>query len=80
MTELQASSAPIHPVFGKPLKTAPEVTMAATMEVTMEVKRLLNIMAGEHSRRELQKLLGPRNADHIRKAYLLPVWRPELWT
>jgi ATP-dependent DNA helicase RecG len=72
MTELQASSAPIHPVFGKPLKTAPEVTM--------EVKRLLNIMAGEHSRRELQKLLGPRNADHIRKAYLLPVWRPELWT
>lgn len=48
-------------------KTTPEVTM----QVTMEVKRLLNIMAGEHSRRELQKMLGLKNADHFRKAYLL---------
>jgi ATP-dependent DNA helicase RecG len=67
MTELQASSAPIHPVFAEALKTTPEVAM----EVTMEVRRLLNVMAGEHSRRELQKLLGLRNADHFRKAYLL---------
>ena len=28
-------------------------------------------MAGEHSRRELQKMLGLRNADPFRKAYLL---------
>jgi ATP-dependent DNA helicase RecG len=55
---------PIHPVFAEALKT----TLEVTMEATMEVKRLLNIMAGEHSRRELQKLLGLKNADHFRKA------------
>jgi hypothetical protein len=62
---------PIHPVFAEALKTTPDVTMEVTMDVTMEVKRLLNIMTGEHSHRELQKMLGLKNADHFRKAYLL---------
>jgi hypothetical protein len=62
-TGLPASSAPIHPVFAEALKTTPDVTM--------EVKRFLNVMAGEHSRRQLQKMLGRKNADHFRKAYLL---------
>ena len=59
---------PIHPVFAEVLTTTPEVTM----EVTMEVKRLLNTMTGEHSRKELQEMLSLKNADHFRKAYLLP--------
>ncbi|MFH1627124.1 MAG: Fic family protein, partial [Pseudomonadota bacterium] len=58
---------PIHPVFAEALKTIPEVTM----EVTMEVKRLLSTMTGEHSRKELQEMLSLKNADHFRKAYLL---------
>lgn len=36
----------------------------------MEVRRLLNTMTGEHSRKELQEMLGLQNADHFRKAYL----------
>ena len=58
---------PIHPAFAEALKTIPEVTM----EVTMEVKRLLSTMTGEHSRKELQEMLSLKNADHFRKAYLL---------
>jgi len=61
---------PIHPVFAGALKTIPEVTMEVTPEVTMEVKRLLNTMTGEHPRRELQEMLGLKNGDHFRKAYL----------
>jgi ATP-dependent DNA helicase RecG len=46
--------------------------MEVTMKVTMEVRKLLNIMTGECSRRELQQMLNLKNADHFRKAYLLP--------
>jgi ATP-dependent DNA helicase RecG len=46
--------------------------MEVTMEVAMEVKRLLNAMTDEHSRRELQEMLRLKNADHFRKAYVLP--------
>jgi len=49
-----------------------EVTMEVTPEVTMEVKRLLNAIIGEHSRKELQEMLKLKNAEHFRKAYLLP--------
>ena len=62
---------PVHPVFAETLQKegrTPEVTM----EVTMEVKRLLNAITGAHSRRELQELIRLKNADHFRKAYLLP--------
>ena len=41
------------------------------MEVTPEVKGLLAAMTGDHSRRELQELLGLKDAEHFRKAYLL---------
>ena len=37
----------------------------------MEVKKLLNIITGECSRKELQEMLKLKNADHFRKAYLL---------
>jgi len=29
-------------------------------------------MTGDHSRRELQKILGLKDDEHFRKAYLLP--------
>jgi ATP-dependent DNA helicase RecG len=47
--------------------------MEVTMEVTTEVKRLLNVMTGDHSRKDLQEILRLKNAEHFRKTYLLPV-------
>ena len=47
---------------------APQVTM----EVTMEVARLLPFCEQPESRRVLQKKLKLKNADHFRKAYILP--------
>jgi len=41
-------------------------------EVTPEVKRLLNVMTGDYSRKELQETLELKDAEHFRKAYLLP--------
>ena len=63
---------PIHPVFAEALKKK-DVT-----EVTTEVKRLLNVMTGDHSRKELQEILRLKNAEHFRKAYLLPAINAEL--
>jgi ATP-dependent DNA helicase RecG len=65
---------PVHPVFAEVLKQKEvrEITTEVTMEVTMEVKRLLNAMKGDHSRKELQEILRLKNAEHFRKAYLLP--------
>ena len=42
------------------------------MEVTMEVARLLNALNGEMARASVQAVMGLKNADHFRKAYLLP--------
>ena len=57
---------PVHPVFAEALKKK------NVMEVTMEVKRLLSVITGDHSRKELQEMLRLKNAEHFRKAYLLP--------
>ncbi|MEA1947995.1 MAG: hypothetical protein U9N83_11925 [Thermodesulfobacteriota bacterium] len=46
-------------------------TPGVTPGVTTEVKRLLNVMTGDHSRKELQELLRLKNAEHFFKAYLL---------
>lgn len=46
--------------------------MEVTMEVTMEVAALLKVVRGEMSRQALQTALGLKNADHFRKAYVLP--------
>ena len=43
-----------------------------TAEVTAEVKRLLKIIKGDHSRKELLEMLGLKHAEHFRKAYLFP--------
>ena len=44
----------------------------AEMEVTPQVGQLLRIITGEHSRQELQEMLGLADREHFRKAYLLP--------
>ena len=41
-------------------------------EVTTEVKRLMLVASGDHSLKEIQGLLGLKNAEHCRKFYLLP--------
>lgn len=61
---------PLHPAFAEAMKG--EDVTEVTTEVTTEVKRLLFVITGEHSRKELQGLLGLKNAEHFRKAYLLP--------
>lgn len=61
---------PCHPQATAEVTT--EVAMEVTMEVTTEVGALLRGMDGEMSRSELQKQLGLKNADHFRKAYIIP--------
>jgi len=38
-------------------QVAPQITTDVIMEVTTEVKRLLYVMTGDYSRRELQEIL-----------------------
>ena len=57
---------PVHP------EAAMVTTEQVTMEVTMEVARLLPLCTAPRSRQELQHGLGLRNNEHFRKAYLLP--------
>ena len=58
---------PVHPVFAEALK------QKEVREVTPEVKRLLEAITGDHSRRELQELLGLKDAEHFRQ--LLPIYK-----
>lgn len=60
--------------FPRPSATedTPEVIPEVTLEVTLEVARLLKVISGEQSRRELQDSLGLRDDDHMRTAYILP--------
>jgi ATP-dependent DNA helicase RecG len=51
---------------------APEVAPEVTPEVTPEVLRVLGVFKGEMSRQDLQRLLGLKDDEHFRKAYLLP--------
>ncbi len=47
-------------------------TGQAAPEVTPEVRRLLDALHGEMSRRELQAELDLKDDDHVREAYILP--------
>ena len=42
------------------------------MELTMEVARVLTAIQSDMARTSLQEIMGLKNADHFRKAYLLP--------
>ncbi len=55
---------PLHPVFAEALKER--------AEVTAEVKRLIETISGEKSRRKLQELLALKHSENFLKAYLLP--------
>ena len=63
---------PVHPAFAEALAQKDDT------EVTTEVKRLLNVITGEHSRKELQEMIGLKNAEHFRKAYLVPAMKAGL--
>ena len=47
--------------------STPEVTLEDTPEV-----RLLSVLAGEMARQQLKEMLGLKDDEHFRKAYLLP--------
>lgn len=55
-----------------PVHAEMEVTDPVTPQVTPQVGQLLRIITGEHSRQELQEMLGLADREHFRKAYLLP--------
>lgn len=59
---------PAHPLSHSADTTAGQTTT----EVTMEVAALLKIVDGDMSRQELQTSMNLKNADHFRKAYILP--------
>lgn len=52
---------PVHPLAKQP-----------TTDVTVEVAALLQVIQGDMSRPALQAAMGLRNAEHFRKAYLVP--------
>lgn len=52
-------------------EVAPEVTPEVTQDVTPEVMRMLGLFKGDVSRQDLQRLLGLKDDEHFRKAYLL---------
>ncbi|PKH22514.1 transcriptional regulator [Pseudomonas sp. 43NM1] len=63
---------PAHPQSRSSDAANMEVTMEVTVEVAMEVAALLKVLVGAMSRQELQKALHLKNAEHFRKAYILP--------
>ena len=60
------------PVHERARVTPVVATPGVTMEVTMEVATLLAAVDGEMPRQALQAALGLKNADHFRRAYLVP--------
>ena len=53
-------------------------TDQVTGEVTGEVERLLSVLVGEMSRKELQQALGLKHEEHFRDAYLVPALKSGL--
>ena len=63
---------PVHPLAEVAAPDAQEVTTEVATEVTTEVGRVIAALQAEMSRQALQQALGLANAEHFRKAYLLP--------
>jgi ATP-dependent DNA helicase RecG len=42
------------------------------MEVTTEVAKVMKVMDGDLFRQQIQERLRLKNAEHLRKAYLIP--------
>lgn len=66
----------LHPEFIEENEVTTEVTTEVatevTTEVTAEVKKLVEVIEGEMTRRELQNSLGLKNDGHFRKRYIVP--------
>lgn len=65
---------PVHPLARVEEGVATETTGQVTTDVTTELRRLAAAFRGseEFTRQELQDALALKNAEHFRKAYLLP--------
>ena len=59
-------------------EVTPEVTQEVALQVTPEVLQMLRAFVGDMQRRDLQRLLGLKDDEHFRKAYLLPAIRNNL--
>ena len=59
-------------------EVAQEVTPEVAQEVTPDVLRMLRALEGDVSRHDLQNLLGMKDDEHFRKAYILPAIRESL--
>ena len=59
-------------------EVTPEVTQEVALQVTPEVLQMLRAFVGDMSRRDLQRLLGLKDDEHFRKAYLLPAIKESL--
>jgi len=55
-----------------------EVSKDVYQEVTREVKRMLSVLNGDLSRRELQNILGLKDEGHFRTKYLKPAIQQNL--
>ncbi len=60
---------PVHPLAKQPTT---DVAVDVTTDVTVEVAALLRVIQGDMRRPALQAAMGLRNAEHFRKAYLVP--------
>ena len=66
---------PVHPLAQGPGASTDQVTTDVTTDVTTvseEVAALLRVVQGEMARPALQVVMGLKNAEHFRKAYLVP--------
>jgi hypothetical protein len=57
---------------------AVQVKNAPTPQATPQVKRLIEVMNGDHNRKELQELIGLTDREYFRKFYLQPALSEEL--
>ena len=59
-------------------EVSPEVSPEVTPEVTPEVMRILGIMTGEMSRKEMQIKLSLKDDEYFRKSYLKPALQADI--
>ncbi|MBF0252590.1 MAG: putative DNA binding domain-containing protein [Candidatus Omnitrophica bacterium] len=71
---------PIHPIAAaiKKKKDTTVATTEVTTEVATEVYKLLTLMKGDQTKRELMSKLGLGNDEHFRKSYLVVALRDGL--
>ena len=64
---------PVIPCFRTTeIKGSNQLTTEVNTEVTTEVKKLIQVCKGEQTRNQLQQLLGLKESEHFRKAYIKP--------